>query len=306
MTPSQMNDVILQAKKLGIYFIGFLGGEPLLRKDIFPIIERHKDMAFRISTNGTLLDDDIIHSLKRCGNLVVFFSLEGLEADTDAWRGSGIFLRIEEAMSTLKRERILFGFSVVFHRENFRTVISERFLDTMQEAGCKFGLFFPYGPIGENARFDLALSEEQIERLFTELTTLEDKYTMLLLKESYKAPRDTRNFRMEQGCRAGVTVHITPEGYVEPCNAIQFHAVNVFEEGLDAAFLSPFYRDITACVERNGRHCVGMFSPHEVLDIVRKHQAKNSYPQALKAYAAYEQFHRSRVREHIERGLHER
>jgi MoaA/NifB/PqqE/SkfB family radical SAM enzyme len=259
------------------------------------MIQKHKDVAFRISTNGTILDQEILDALKGCGNLVVFLSLEGLEADTDAWRGPAVYGKILETMATLKRERILFGFSLLFHAKNFADTTSERFLDTMRDAGCKFGLYFPYGPIGDNARYDLALSEEQIQSIFAQLTALEDKYSMLLLKEGYLAPATSRNYLLEQGCRAGVTIHITPEGNVEPCNGIQFYAVNVFEQGLEQVFQSPFYKDIYACAERKGKHCVGMFSPQEVLEIVRRNNANNSHPRALDAYSEYSQFHLGRI-----------
>jgi MoaA/NifB/PqqE/SkfB family radical SAM enzyme len=287
MTGKEVETIIQQAKNLGIYFIGFLGGEPLLRKDLLPIIEDHQDMAFRISTNGTVWDGAIVESLKRCGNAVTFFSLEGFEGETDAWRGVGVFQKIREAMSILKSERVLFGFSALLHNQNVADVVSERFLDSMQQAGCRFGLFFPYGPSNDNARYDLALTREEIKSAYTQLVALEDKYTMLLIKEGHLAPAQSRKYFLEQGCRAGVSVHITPEGYVEPCNGIQFFTENVFEKGLEQVFRSPFYNDISSCVQRNGKHCVAILEPNEVIEIVKKHGAKGSHPRAFPTYTRY-------------------
>jgi MoaA/NifB/PqqE/SkfB family radical SAM enzyme len=287
MTLEEIEYIILQAKKLGIYFIGFLGGEPFLRRDLFKVIERHKDVAFRISTNGTILDGQILDALKHCGNLVVFISLEGFEDDTDTWRGPGVYSKILKTMATLKQEQILFGFSLLVHKQNFAIVTSEQFLDAMQDAGCKFGLFFPYGPAGDNARYDLTLTKEQIEILFTKITNLDDKYTMLMLKEGYLAPSHAKNNFLQQGCRAGVTIHITPEGYVEPCNGIQFFTENVFDKGLGQIFRSPFYMDIFSCVQRNGKHCIAIFEPKEVIEIIKKHGAMGSNPCAFPTYKKY-------------------
>jgi MoaA/NifB/PqqE/SkfB family radical SAM enzyme len=287
MTRREVETIIEQAKKLGIYFIGILGGEPLLRKDLLQIIEDHPDMAFRLSTNGTVWDDAIVESLKRCGNVVTFFSLEGLEGETDAWRGAGVFQKIREAMSVLKRERVLFGFSALLHTRNVAEVVSERFLEAMQQAGCKFGLFFPYGPSNDNARYDLALTREEIKSAFAQLVALEDKYPLLLIKEGHCAPAQSGKYFLEQGCRAGVSVHITPEGYVEPCNGIQFYTENVFEKGLEQVFRSPFYNDISSCVQRNGKHCIAMHEPKEIIEIVKKHGARGSHPRAFPTYARY-------------------
>jgi MoaA/NifB/PqqE/SkfB family radical SAM enzyme len=279
---------------VGIYFVGFLGGEPLLRKDLLPLLARYKDIAFRISTNGTLLEETDIAWLKRLGNVVLFFSLEGCEEETDAWRGRGVFRRITDTMRRLREERILFGFSALLHARNGATVVSRAFLDAMDRLGNTFGLFFPYGPVGRNQYFDLVIEESKLDALFRELDALQAEYPMLLLKEGYRAPDGDPRLFLEQGCRAGVTIHVTTAGYAEPCNGIQFHTENVLEKGLLRVFRSPFYRDVFACVIQNGSRCIALFEPDKVLALVEKHEARPSNPVALACCRRYAAVRRGR------------
>ena len=43
------------------------------------------------------IDEEIIEGLKKNGNVVTFFSIEGYEPDTDHWRGKGVFKSITES-----------------------------------------------------------------------------------------------------------------------------------------------------------------------------------------------------------------
>ena len=64
------------------------GGEPLLRPDIFDISRRAKAMGFYVglSTNGTLIDKDMIGPIAEVGYDYVGISLDGIGATHDAFR----------------------------------------------------------------------------------------------------------------------------------------------------------------------------------------------------------------------------
>ena len=64
------------------------GGEPLLRKDIFDISHRAKRMGFYVglSSNGTLIDRDMIDAVAGVGYDYVGISLDGIGATHDAFR----------------------------------------------------------------------------------------------------------------------------------------------------------------------------------------------------------------------------
>ncbi len=64
------------------------GGEPLLRPDIFEISRRAKDMGFYVglSTNGTLIDEDMIDRVADVGYDYVGISIDGLRETHDRFR----------------------------------------------------------------------------------------------------------------------------------------------------------------------------------------------------------------------------
>jgi MoaA/NifB/PqqE/SkfB family radical SAM enzyme len=287
MTADQIRSIIGQARELGIYLVGFLGGEPFARKDLFRVVEENNDMAFRKSTNGTMLDGETIEALKRCGNLVTFFSLEGFEEETDSWRGNGVYTHIMESMSKLKQERLLFGFSVLLHKNNVRAVVSTPFLAAMRDAGCKFGLFFPYGPAGDSARYELRLDENEISESFSSLGVLSKNYTMLLMKEGFTAPGDSGDYIAEKGCRAGVTVNITPEGNVEPCNCIQFFKDNILTSRLEDIYASPYFEEIRELHPEDRRECLVVARPREVMEVVKRHQVSETHKDAMSHLEKY-------------------
>ncbi len=65
------------------------GGEPLLREDIFELIQYAKNYKIRstISTNGTLIDKEMANNLKQNGVSYVGISLDGIGSKHDEFRG---------------------------------------------------------------------------------------------------------------------------------------------------------------------------------------------------------------------------
>lgn len=94
---------------LGIPALRFLGGEPLLRRDLFAILERVHHLPFRrfiLATNGLLLvrlSDKVNRSC--ITNITV--SIDGYGDDHDAVRGvPGGFERITEGLKLMEGKRI--------------------------------------------------------------------------------------------------------------------------------------------------------------------------------------------------------
>jgi sulfatase maturation enzyme AslB (radical SAM superfamily) len=107
-----------EAKELGIYFITISGGEPFIRRDLLDIFAAHDDLYFQVYTNGTFIDRSLAKAVSRLGNVLPAISVEGWEKETDARRGPGAFQKILSAMSLLRAEGVLFGFSATATRQN--------------------------------------------------------------------------------------------------------------------------------------------------------------------------------------------
>jgi len=74
----------------------FSGGEPLMRRDLYTLIEHAAGKEIRpvISTNGTLIDRDAARNIRNAGVTYVGISLDGMEETNDRFRGvKGAFSR---------------------------------------------------------------------------------------------------------------------------------------------------------------------------------------------------------------------
>lgn len=88
MTIEEGRRLITQLAEFGTPVIIFSGGEPLTRKDVPELVEFAVNQGIRavISTNGTLLDPDLVAQLKGTGLTYVGVSIDGLEKTHDKFR----------------------------------------------------------------------------------------------------------------------------------------------------------------------------------------------------------------------------
>jgi len=107
LTWAEVEDVIRQARRLGIYFVVITGGEPFMWPGLMELVEQYSDMMFLIYTNGTYITSDIASRLARTANVAPALSLEGGERETDERRGRGVYRRIEEAFRVLREARAM-------------------------------------------------------------------------------------------------------------------------------------------------------------------------------------------------------
>lgn len=110
-TPQEMST--LAAKKMFDSLVSYKvpallisGGEPLLRKDIWELLEYAKQIGLRtvISTNGTLIDLATAQKIKSLAVSYVGISLDGLEQINDEFRGvKGAFARTLQGIKNCQK-----------------------------------------------------------------------------------------------------------------------------------------------------------------------------------------------------------
>ena len=96
--------VIDELERLQVFYINVGGGEPLVRRDFFELLEYAVDhrVGVKFSTNGHLLDADRAKRLAGLDNVDVQISLDGVDAATnDPIRGAGSFDAALAAMENL-------------------------------------------------------------------------------------------------------------------------------------------------------------------------------------------------------------
>ena len=211
MDSDTLKAIFREAGELGVSIILIVGGEPLQRPDILEILGEFPDIVFPLFTNGTLIDGSTAGRIRTRKNVIPVISAEGLEADTDFRRGSGVYEKIRDAMDTLHRRGIFFGTSLTVTRKNFAAVLSEDFVTELIAAGCRLFFFIDYVPVQDGTE-DLVLSNEQVAGETRILTSLRRRLPGLFVA----FPGDEEYYG---GCLAAGRgfVHISPEGNLEPC-----------------------------------------------------------------------------------------
>lgn len=114
--------VIDELQRLKVFYVNMGGGEPMLRKDFFELLEYAgaHDVGVKFSTNGTYIDTEAAERLAAMDYLDIQISIDGADADVnDLVRGVGSHAAAIRAMENLKAAEFgPFKISVVVTRDN--------------------------------------------------------------------------------------------------------------------------------------------------------------------------------------------
>jgi len=234
----RVEKILSEASDMGIRLVMIAGGEPLVRKDLLEVTERYPGTVFPVFTNGLLLEEGTLKTLKKQKHVIPVLSLEGQGHHTDDRRGRGVYDALRVKMERLKRNRTFFGISLTVTRANYSTVTGETFTKELLAMGCRLFFYVEYVPVKEETR-DLVLSDEQREALQKLPTINEEKFPALFIG----FPGDESPYG---GCLAAGRgfVHVSPSGNLEPCPFAPFSDTNLKETSLKEALKSNFLKTI--------------------------------------------------------------
>jgi MoaA/NifB/PqqE/SkfB family radical SAM enzyme len=204
-------------KKMGVVWLGFTGGEPLLNKDIVKITESAgSDVALKLFTTGCTLTRQRAADLKKAGLLYVSVSLDHWqEARHDEGRRyPGAFRTALRAIDIFKETGdIHTGVSAVLSRAMIRNGQVEEFLEFLIGLDIHEAWLSEAKPaIDEYRNEEQVISEE--ERL--SVSRLQDQYN----KEGKITVNYLGHFEGGEhfGCNAGhKMVYIDAFGEMSPC-----------------------------------------------------------------------------------------
>jgi MoaA/NifB/PqqE/SkfB family radical SAM enzyme len=142
LTLEEYDSLARQAAKMGAIAATFVGGEPLLVKNLEEIVKIFRSHNFYISivTNGISLTRDRVKKLRSAGLNAVFFGLESLDEEiNDALRGyEGQCEKVKQGITICKEEGLLVGLCTVLFPEH-----EERYIELAehcQENGLSMAL----------------------------------------------------------------------------------------------------------------------------------------------------------------------
>ena len=90
--------------------LNITGGEPLIREDLFDVMSLAHKLGYNwgMTTNGILINDEIIEKMKETGMYAISISLDGLENSHDEFRQvKGSYKKIIENINKLKKADFL-------------------------------------------------------------------------------------------------------------------------------------------------------------------------------------------------------
>lgn len=262
----------------GNHWFTILGGEPLLRDDLFPIFKKYQDCFFLTYTNGSLVTEKMADRLADLGNVGLMFSIEGWEEQTDARRGKGAWKRVMEGMAKVKKRGLPFGYAVTATKDNVETLWSEEFVDYLIDQGALYGWYFHYCPIGRDPNVEMMITAEQHTELRHQIYHLRDTRPIFLVDFWNDGPETG-------GCLAAGNcyLHVNTKGDVEPCVFVHLAVDNVKDKTLTEALKSPFFRGIRDQIPYDGneiRPCMIFDRPEVLREHYRRYKPYPTHPGA--------------------------
>jgi len=226
----QLKGVIKSFADLGIAGIGFTGGEPLLRADIYELLKYTKElnMITHLNTNGFFLNEKSIEKILIVGVDSLNISLDGADENThdEMRRHPGAFNKVMKAIACINEIR---------KKKNFRirlktvTVINEMNIDQIPDLlqlAIKLRIdcleFIPQQPFAfseDNSVYDAVFFEklrkyiDYIEKFKQGKISIENSPRHLKLFE-----KSFRNAKMPFSCYAGYNSYaVDCYGEIYPC-----------------------------------------------------------------------------------------
>jgi MoaA/NifB/PqqE/SkfB family radical SAM enzyme len=273
LSTDELDRIIGDAKAHGNAFFGLLGGEPFLHPGLFEVLERHGDCYFQIFTNGQLITPDVARRLARLGNATPLVSIEGDALTSDVRRGNRHVLdRTLRGLEACIEARLLTGVATSLCQSNIDQLLTESWLDRLVEMGVHYAWFHTYRPVGPEASPELALGPEQLVRVREFVTAMRARKAIGIVDAYYDGEG-----RALCPMAAGITHHVGPTGFVEPCPIIQL-AVDDARTGsfYDTVTRSAFLRDMREAAAAHSRGCVMLENPRLVLEIADRHGARDT------------------------------
>lgn len=235
--------LIEEAAKLGHVKFGFTGGEPLLRRDIYDLIEYAAsfDMQVVMATNGTLITEEVAKRLKKAGLERAAISIDGIGPAHDEFRGvEGTYRNVVRGLKACEAAGLAVQLFTMVTRYNYEEIPKIiQLADDLKLWRIYLIYLIAMGrgreipeaclSVAENKRFFEYLADQQKHVKVWLKPICNPQYWAFLKHEGLVDHECPITFT---GCTAGITrFHIFPNGDVTPCAYLPAKAGNLRESG---------------------------------------------------------------------------
>lgn len=218
LTTEQITDAVVEIGKMGVRLFFLSGGEPLLRNDVFEVMQLAKRAGLKlgIGTNS-YLTEKYSNELSTLDLSLYFTSIDGLEETHDRFRGvKGSYKKVFEALRFMKElnvpERKI---NTVFHSNNLEE-FDDLFHEIRRSAAnvWRISIIIPVGRGRNNT--SLLLNNNQIINLFSKIKDARRTFPVELSGEISYVGKWEKHVRTQPFAPKAGTYHcsIMPDGEV--------------------------------------------------------------------------------------------
>ena len=215
----------------------FTGGEPLLRQDIFEILDYARNCGFSSSlmSNGTLIDGDMAERIKEAQVSDVQVSLDGLEATHNSLRGEGSYQRTLKGIRNLVARGLEININLTVSRLNMGE--TGELVRLAEELGVSAIAFSRLVPTGRGSKLsNQTLSRVEVSDFYKKLREFRGKSRIVVTSRDPLAAIAEMEGEIPQsempigGCAAGISgVTIAADGTIMPCRRMGLPIGNIGE-----------------------------------------------------------------------------
>jgi MoaA/NifB/PqqE/SkfB family radical SAM enzyme len=221
--------ILDQLRDIGCFYLGFTGGEPFVRKDIFKILHYAKKLGFEIIiyTNGSLIDEKIADELALISPNKIDITIPSMTENAFGHivGVSGYRDKVFKAIELLRKRRIALGFKTCILKENESQITQiQNFAESL---GAKHHLDYML-----SHRLDGSKEPYKFKALISSLDT-KDTDECKLSDKIVRLNNKTRQSASLFYCGVGKSqATITPSGELKFCVMIDYPKYKILDSSL--------------------------------------------------------------------------
>lgn len=220
LTTEEVKKTIKDLKENNFTYIKFTGGEPFVRKDMIEILKYASELGFDmdISSNASLLTNEIVRELKLINFPMVHVSLDGYDKNSHEYvRGKNTFEPTIRGIKCLTENGIYTRLGTVIYSKNENDL--EKIVILASELKANEIIFSFMEPMGRLKDDDELLSKRNLESVKQEVEKLAVKYESQI-KVKYSLS-ENKVCKSEEICPAvNKFIYINNLGEISPCTRI--------------------------------------------------------------------------------------
>jgi len=253
LTTSEAKNLIDQISEVSRPLLILSGGEPLLRADVFELIKYgvSKGLKMGLGSNGSLIDSDVAHKLKKAGLTTVSISLDSSKPELhDQFRGvTGSWKKAVNAIKVLRENNLLVQVNTTVTQQNYKEI--DEIMSLAEDLRVEnFHLFFLV-PTGRGVKMtDISPSkyEAMLKTTFAKTSkhnlNVKPSCAPQFMRIAFNEGLDMRQWI--RGCIAGLYYcRVYPDGEITPCPYLPIKLGNIREKSFkEIWFNSEFFNSL--------------------------------------------------------------